>query len=96
MGEEAYEEVRTFTADVPGDNLPHVLLPPVKQRTEVVITCGFGAANLQIAMRENSEDAWIGLPGVGTYTIKLKIGEMLHARSDLAARVPMFLSEALS
>ncbi len=96
MGEEAYEEVRTFTVAVPGDSLPHILVGPMKQRTEITVTCGFGGANLQVSMRENSEDAWIALPVIGVWSFKLKIGEMLHVRSDMAVRVPVALSEAFS
>lgn len=93
-GEELYEEVRTYTSAIPGDGQPHILVQPVKKRTEVVITCGFGGAVVQVAMRERSEDAWINLPAISTWNFKLKIGEMLLVRSDANVRVPVALSEA--
>jgi len=87
-------ENSTFTVSVPGDGAPHLLVTAVKVKTEVVITCGFGAAVVEVSMRENGPDStWVPLPGVSTWTKKLKVGEMLFVRSDLATRVPVALGE---
>lgn len=87
-------ENSTFTVVVPGDVLPHILVPPVGAKTEVVITCGFGGANVEVSMRERGQDeTWVLLPAVSTWTKKLKIGEMLFVRSDALVRVPVALGE---
>jgi len=82
---------RTYTASVPGDGLPHILVSRVTGPVEVIITCGFGAANVEISMRENGDDSsWVALPALSLpYPKRLRANDMLFVRSDLAVRVPI-------
>ena len=85
----------TYTVSVPAGLQPMILVAAASDPTTVTITCGFGAAAVEVSMRENGDDSsWVALPLLGVmWTKKLRVGEMLFVRSDLAVRVPVVLAE---
>jgi hypothetical protein len=89
-------DLTTYTASVAAGNVVDILVAAVPKPTLVTITCGFGVAVVEVSCRENGEDStWVQLPALGVpWTKKLKVGEMLFVRSNLAVRVPIVLAEA--
>lgn len=87
-------DTTTYTVTVPA-NTVMILVPPVSRPTRVTVTCGFGAAVVEVTTRENADDSsFAALPALGVPWPKdLKVGEGLYCRSDLAVRVPVVLAE---